>query len=234
MPRVRSEQRKFQVAKRKRQSSIGQYVAVPMAVTKTKAWRAMSLSARLVWIELRGWLRKDWVNNGDMFRSCRKAAEAIGINKETVQVAYLELEHFGFLVRTRQGFLGSEGFGNAARFRFTDLPHGTHLPTRDYEKWSGELFGYAPRRSKQNPVRKIRTPCTEIPDRVRVVGAGCLCTEIPDRVEAGNCTEIPDRTSLPLPKTKQAKQGSSTARAPAQAGGAGSSPAPVAKRGSEV
>src|SRR5262249_4008580 len=134
------------VNKRKRQS-LGSYVAVPQYITKTEAWRAMSLSARLVWIELRAWLKKEWTNNGEMFRSCRKAAEAIGINRKNVQQAYLELEHFGFLVRTRQGFLGSEGFGNAARFRFTDLPCGMQLPTRDYEKWNGEMFVYPSRRA---------------------------------------------------------------------------------------
>src|SRR5262249_1348153 len=128
-------------------------------------------------------------------------------------------------------------FGNAARFRFTDLPYGTHLPTRDYERWSGEPFVYKPRRPPkkqgrkiQNPVRKFRTPCTEIPDRVRAAGGGSLCTEIPARVEAGECTEKPDRSSLPLPEPEgdQLQQGSLTARAPVKAGGAGSSPAPVA------
>jgi hypothetical protein len=54
-----------------------------------------------------------------------------------------------------------DGRGIAPHWRFTDLAHGTHPPTRDYEKWSGELFVYTPRRlsrKKQNPVRPCRTP----------------------------------------------------------------------------
>jgi len=211
--------------KHKRQS-LGSYVAVPQYITKTEAWRAMSLSARLVWIELRAWLKKEWTNNGQIFRSCRSAAKAIGINRNTIHQAYLELEHFGFLVRTREGFLGSEGFGNAARFRFTDLPYDGHLPTRDYEKWSGELFVYTPHR-RQKPVPKNRTPCPEKQDRVEPPGATSLCPEKQDRAEPSACPEKQDRYSLPLPGG-QLQQGSSTARAPAQAGGAGSSPAPVA------
>ena len=136
--------------KHKRANSLGAYTAVPWAIMKTPAWRAMSAEARLVWIELRGWLKKDWSNNGRMFRSCRDAADAIGINRNTVQQKYFELEHYGFLRRTREGFLGVDAYGLAAEFRFTDLPHGTHPATRDYEKWTGELFTYKPRR----PARK--------------------------------------------------------------------------------
>jgi hypothetical protein len=192
----------------------------------------MSPSARLVWIELRGWLRKGWENNGEMFRSCRAAAEAIGISKNTVHKAYLELEHFGFLVRTRQGFLGGEGFGSAARFRFTDLAHSTHPPTRDFEKWDGELFVYAPRRpgrKKQNPVPKTGTPCPKNRDRVEALGSASVRPKNRDRFDVSKRPKNRDRSSLPLPGHGETRiRGSSTARAPAQAGGAGSSPAPVA------
>jgi hypothetical protein len=43
-----------------------------------------------------------------------------------------------------EGSPGSDGRGIAAKYRFTDLAHGTHPPTRDYEKWDGELFAYTP------------------------------------------------------------------------------------------
>jgi hypothetical protein len=52
--------------KRKRKSK-GPFVAVPKAIMATPAWRAMSPGGRLLWIELRGWLRNDGLNNGRMF-----------------------------------------------------------------------------------------------------------------------------------------------------------------------
>jgi hypothetical protein len=219
------------MAKHKRQNRIGAYVALPKAITKTPAWRAMSPEARLLWIELRGWLRNDWSNNGRIFLSCRDAAEAIGISKDTVYRKYCENEHFGFLRRTSEGFLGCDGYGIAAHYCFTDLPHGTHPPTRGYEKWSGAPFVYRrrrPARRKQKPVSSRRTPRIAPSDIRKVPGAGSVCLVPSDIGEASRCLIPSDITSLPLPKARE-EQGSLTARAPAQAGGAGSSPAPVAK-----
>jgi hypothetical protein len=132
--------------KKRQRKSKGPHVQVPKAIMATPAWRAMSPWARLLWIDLRAWLRNDDLNNGKVHRACRKAAEAIGANKDTIARRFVELEHFGFLRKTAEGFLGSEGYGIAAKYRFTDLAHGTHPPTRDYEKWDRTPFVYTPRR----------------------------------------------------------------------------------------
>src|SRR5262245_39569042 len=144
--------------KRKSQFN-GPFVGVPKAIMKTRAWPVMSPYARLVWIELRGWLYNDWSNNGKVHAPGRAFGKAIGINKGTVYRALDENEHYGFLRKTSGGYLGTNGRGVAARYRFTDLAHGTHPATVDYEKWDGELFDPDNQRStkKQNPVRSGRT-----------------------------------------------------------------------------
>src|SRR5262249_4136574 len=152
--------------KRQRSSRIGPYVPLPKAILATPAWRAMSPEARLLWIDLRGWLRNDGLNNGKVLRSCRAAAKSIGLDKGTIAYKFAELEHYGFLRKTIPGFLGSDGRGIAAKYRFTDLAHGTHPPTRDYGEWDGSIFEGRPRKSgwkKQNPVRQRRTPRTPAP-----------------------------------------------------------------------
>src|SRR5262245_41198826 len=106
--------------KRKR-SDEGPYVAIPIKIMSTQAWRAMDPIARLLWIELRGKLRNDRSNNGKIFLSCRSAAKAIGGNKDTIARRYAELEHYGFLRQITGGYLGSDGRGIAARYAFTDL-----------------------------------------------------------------------------------------------------------------
>jgi hypothetical protein len=224
------------MSKRKRPNKIGAYIPVIKAIIKTPAWRAMSPGARLLWIELRGWLRNDWSNNGRIFLSDRDAAEALG-TKSTRSIVrwFAENEHYGFLHKTRGGFLGSDGHGLAAHYRFTDLPYGTRSPTRDYEKWDGELFRDPQsqpgpsQRKKQNPVTRRGTP-RDPQGHIRKVGnGGSVCDPQGHIGKAPRCDPQGHITSLPLPKAREErKQGSSTARAPVKAGGAGSSPAPVA------
>jgi hypothetical protein len=220
--------------KRKRQrQSKGPYVAIPKAIWETAAWRAMSPWARLLWIDMRGWLRNDDLNNGHVHRSCRKAAKSLGACKDTITHCFAELEYYGFVRMTRHGFLGVDGHGLATHYAFTDLPHGTHPPTRDFEKWDGELFVYTPRK-KQTPVRSGRTP-RPIPSDIRsTVNGGAVCPVPSDISEHIHCPVPSDISRLPVPNAEGETEirGSSTARAPALngGGGAGSSPVPVANR----
>jgi hypothetical protein len=204
---------------------------VPKAIMATPAWRIISPEGRLLWIDLRGWLRNDRANNGKVHRSCREAAESLGFHKDTVARRFAELEHYGFLRKTSEGFLGSDGRGISAKYRFTDLAHGTHPPTRDFEKWEGELFVYTPRRSgnkKQNPVLPHRTPRPTAQDIRKPPGAGSVCPTTQDIDAAARCPTAQDISRFASPERRERAQGSLTVRAPAQAGGAGSSPAPVA------
>jgi hypothetical protein len=217
-----------------KRKSKGPFVAVPKAILNAPAWRAMSPEGRLLWIDLRGWLRNDGLNNGKVHRSCRDAAEALGLHKDTIARRFVENEHYGFLRKTAEGFLGSDGRGIAAKYRFTDLAHGAHPPSRDFEKWTGELFVYTPRRGdrkKQNPVLPRRTPCPTASDIQTAPGEGSVCPVPSDIGSALKCPTAPDISRLPFPSAgDEGTQGSLTVRAPAQAGGAGSSPAPVAIR----
>ena len=219
------------MSKRKRQSK-GPFVAVPKAITTTPAWRAMSAEGRLLWIELRGWLRNDGLNNGNVLRSCRAAAKSLGFDKKTIASRYAENEHYGFLRKTSPGFLGADGRGIAAKYRFTDLAHGTHPPARDFEKWERSLFKTPPKKpgwKKQSPVPQRGTPRTTARYIRTAPGEGSVCTTARDIHEAANCPTARYISRLPLPPAGEAAlRGSSTVRAPAQAGGAGSSPAPVA------
>lgn len=219
------------MSKRTRKSK-GPFVALPLSIIRSQAWIAMSPEGRLLWIELRSRLRNDGLNNGKIFRSCRDAAKALGFSKGTIVRRYAENEHYGFLRKTSGGFLGSDGRGIAACYRFTDLAYGTHAGGRDYEKWDGSIFEYAPsrpRQKKQKPVPPRGTPRTTPPYiRTEQIGAA-VCTTPRYTPEAPKCTTPRYTSRLPsLRPILSPDQGSSTVRAPALAGGAGSSPAPDA------
>ena len=222
------------MAKRKRRSIFptGGGVVVPKVIMATRAWRAMTPGARLLWIELRGWLRNDGINNGKVFLTDRDAASALG-TKSTRSIVrwYAENEHYGFLVTTAHGFLGVDGHGIGDHYRFTDLAHGTHPPTRDYEQWDGKKFVYRRRggtRPAQNPVslrdtRRVPRGHIQKPDK-----GVSLCVPEGHIGKADPCVPEGHVTSLPHPKAGQG-QGSSTVRAPsfAKLGDIGSTPIPA-------
>jgi hypothetical protein len=219
--------------KQKRKGRLPPFIALIKSTMATPAWRAMSPGARLLYIELRGKLSNNGSNNGKVYLSDRDGADAIGVNKETIVKYYAENEHYGFLRKTCGGFLGSDGRGIAAHYRFTDLAYGTRPPTRDFEQWDGEILVYTPSK-KQKPVRITRTPCPENPDIRIPFCAPSVCTENPYIEQGSRCPDNPyiSRVSHSIGqridmRIEAREQGSSTARAPSF-GDAGSSPAPVA------
>src|SRR5262249_9019428 len=219
--------------KQRRKNRLPPFVPLIKSTMATSAWRAMSPGARMLYIELRGRLRNDYANNGKVFLSDRNAAKAVGVTPGSIVRYYAEIEHFGFLRKISEGFLGVDGRGIAPHYRFTEFPHGTHPPTRDFEKWDGELFAYTPRRAgrtKQNPVSKIDTPCVENRHIPNGSNGASVWVESRPIAKPPRCVE---NRQIPRSPTRQPwlnlAQGSSTSRAPVQAGDAGSSPAPVTK-----
>ena len=220
------------MSKPRKKGRLPPFIPMIKSTMATPAWRAMLPGARLLYIELCGCLSNDYRNNGRVFLSDRDAAKAIGATPGSVVRWYAEAEHYGFLRKTSEGFLGADGRGIAARYRVTEFPYGTRLATRDFERWNGERFVYAPRRAKrkkQNPVSMVDTPC--IADRhIRRASEGAsVCIADRHIDTAPRCVEDRHVSRIATPSAKLClKQGSSTARASAQAGDAGSSPAPVA------
>ena len=219
--------------KRQRKNRLPPFVPVIKATMETRAWRAMSPGARLLYIELRGRSRNDYLNNGKVFLSCRDAAKAVGVSTQSIVRWYAENEHYGFLRKTGEGFLGVDGYGIAARYRFTEFAHGTHPATRDFEKWDGEIFVYTPRRpsrKKQNPVLMVSTPRADGQHIRRGRRQSSVCADGQHIGTAGGCDDGQHISrSATRKRSDGVMQGSSTARAPARAGDAGSSPAPVAR-----
>jgi hypothetical protein len=137
----------------------------------------MSPYAREVYHSLRSRYSLDARNNGRIYLSARDGAEETGFDLKTVARALRELRHYGFMVMTEAGCLGVEGKGKAPHWRLTELGYRGEPPTRDFLKWSGEMFheqkspAYYKRQDrslsklrtdseKQNPVPLNGTDCT--------------------------------------------------------------------------
>jgi hypothetical protein len=219
--------------KQRRKNRLPPFTAMTKATMATPAWRAMSLGARMYYIEMRGRLRNDYANNGRVFLSCRTAARAIGAGRNSIARWAAENEHYGFLRKTSEGFLGVNGRGVAPHYRLTEFSCGTEPATRDFEKWDGELFLHTRLRGwqkKQNPVTTNGTPRHYQWDITKPPEADPLCHHQWDIGKPRRCHHQRDVTRKASPQRKRSLiQGSSMARAPVKAGDAGSSPAPVAR-----
>ena len=53
---------------------------------------------------------------------------------------YRELQHYGFIVKHREGYLGVDGRACAPRWRLTELGYMHEPPTKDYLRWNGRPF----------------------------------------------------------------------------------------------
>jgi hypothetical protein len=126
----------------------------------------MSHGARSFYVALKWNYNSQTHNNGGIYLSVRKAAREIGSDLKQVVRWYRELQHYGFIVMMKPGYLGVDGKGQAPRWRLTECgtkaKDGTlEPPTRDFLYWNGVRFGSP---QKQNPVGEItNTPWVKSP-----------------------------------------------------------------------
>jgi len=106
----------------------------------------MSYGARCLYIILAGYVSNDGKNNGSVYRSHRDACSDLGTrSKNSIERWFGEIEHYGFAVKTYEGALGLDGWGEAPHWRLTEYPtldnRGYHVQaTRDFDRWDGVLF----------------------------------------------------------------------------------------------
>jgi hypothetical protein len=131
------------------------------------AWRAMSPSARCVYIALKQRYSSNFKNNRRLYLSVRQAAKEVGVNKDTAARCFREIQHYGFGVTTSGACLGVDGKGKAAHWRLTEVGYMTEPPTRDFLRWDGTPFPSSRNKSPSEKfghrVRKIRTVVSEKP-----------------------------------------------------------------------
>jgi hypothetical protein len=166
-----------------------------MDTIRTPAWKAMSPSARCIYIALRQRYSSNFKNNGKLYLSVRQAAKEVGVNKETAARGFREIQHYGFGVITSGPCLGVDGKGKAPHWRLTEVGYMADPPTRDFLHWDGTKFQEQKSKTlygkSRHPVRKIQT---------LVSGkSGHLKSEVSGKSVHTNyreCPENPDITSL--------------------------------------
>jgi hypothetical protein len=152
--------------KPKDKSRLPPFVPSFIGTTETPAWKALSMGARVLYLQLK---RHHFTgirnNNGRIYLSERDAVAELGSgNRDSVRRWFSELQHFGFIVKTAEGSLGLDGKGRAPHWRLTELaaPNWDQpFATRDYEKWDGTPYngnqgwrGRGAKPKKQNPGRE--------------------------------------------------------------------------------
>jgi hypothetical protein len=87
------------------------FVPSLIGTTETPAWKALSMGARVLYLQLK---RHHFPgiknNNGKIYLSERDAVAELGAsNRDSVRRWFRELQHFGFIVKTAEGSLGVDG-----------------------------------------------------------------------------------------------------------------------------
>ena len=154
----------------------GPFAPLQTHTTKSPAWKMLSVGARALFGELQGLYYQNI--EGYVFLSARDGAKELRTRPNNIGRWFDELEHYGFLVMLQGPHLGSDGEGQSARYRLTDRYFHGKPPTREFDKWSGEVFRPAQRAyseaektrlnglKKQNPVTRSVTPRNTV-DNVR-------------------------------------------------------------------
>lgn len=120
----------------------------------TPAWRAMSHGARSLYVQIKLRYSSNFKNNGKIYLSTRDAAKELGSGLEEIGNWFRELQHYGFIVMTKSGFLGADGHGLAPHWRLTEVGYMNDPPTRDFLKWNTIKF--------RRRIRSTRKPNDQI------------------------------------------------------------------------
>jgi hypothetical protein len=123
----------------------GQFVPLRYELMDCRAWKAMSLHARCVYIALK---RRVPRCKNTAYLSYNNALDEVGGHRRNVKQSFDELAHYGFTVLVQKGCLGVEGKGTATVWRLTELGTTSQTsstgvvesPTRDFLKWKGTRF----------------------------------------------------------------------------------------------
>ena len=146
----------------------GPFAPLLVHTRRSEAWQRLSVGARALFMELQSLYYQD--REGYVFLSAREGGECLRTRPHNILRWLDELVHYGFLVMLCGPHLGVDGDGQSAHYRLTDRWFHGQAPTRDFDKWSGEIF--TPRKrvysaaekarlnglKKQNPVTRSDTP----------------------------------------------------------------------------
>jgi hypothetical protein len=141
------------MSKHDRKGRLPAFVPLFKDTLATPAWRAMSHGARSLYVALK---LRHVKNNGRVYLCQRDACAELGSGFEEVGNWFRELEHYGFIVKTRHAYLGLNGKGLAPHWRLTELPCLDTPATRDFNRWDGVKYQRRSRASRRSPKTKTR------------------------------------------------------------------------------
>jgi hypothetical protein len=162
------------MAKLKDKGRLEPFVPLLIATLDTPAWHALSHGAARLYVALRRRYSKNQHNNGRIFLSSRHARRELGSGLTQITRWFRELQHYGFIVMTAPGCLGSDGKGKAPHWRLTELGCRLEPPTRDFLSWKGIKFKST---KKQKPVPEIGNGVFQKSGTVAFQKPGTHCLE---------------------------------------------------------
>jgi DNA-binding MarR family transcriptional regulator len=129
-----------------RNTGIERYVSLSYWLLDSAAYRALSVAARALYVELK--MLYNGGNNGKIFLSVRDAAKRIHASKSQAAKAYHELEAKGFIKARQRGDFNWKA-KRATTWVLTEYEFAGALATKDFMHWGPRLG--APKSENNGP-----------------------------------------------------------------------------------
>ncbi len=177
-------------------AGVAPHSRIPHEVTDGPAWRVLNYSAKALFIDLRAKLRS--TNNGNINATLSELKHRGWTHPGTLSNALRQLEHMGFIAKTRQGGVASLS-KLCSLFRFTDLQVHEHpkqgiaaiKATHDYRRFEsvGEAkAAISELNGKKSKLRKSKLEATKIV-AVEPIIATEIVAETPAKLRKVNKTK---------------------------------------------
>src|SRR5215813_12174368 len=126
------------------------------AAKKCPSWYAMDPRARALNVEMKLLYNRE--TEGPVGMSARQAARLLNVSNDFAVKMLRQLQHYGFIVKTANGYLGVNGKGIDTQWRLTDEPYQGQPATLDFKRWDGTLFEEKPgsKKTESRTARKYR------------------------------------------------------------------------------
>ena len=151
MSNIRRVSKSRKIDHKGRSKGNGRFVKLDHYLLSSAAWKALRPGARALYVALAQ--RYNGNNNGEISMSCREAAKAINVNKDTASLLFDELQEAGFIHCNQKGSFDQK-LSHASIWILTEYRFKDKAPTKDFMRWKPQNLEHGPKQGDRRSQSK--------------------------------------------------------------------------------